>query len=421
MRPQAALSFLRRLSLVIICLLIAPVVEAAVKVKGMLVTNEGNTSREFSRGTEYVDVQYFGETYKMTLPNGYEHGGFTRHIIVDLSYEDVTEGQIRLMEETAKNFEYTRAVLKQRIATLKQILENPPPGPVVEKKPVIPFVTQGDMTFKNVRPGRLKNGVLSFFHDTGVFSTIVQPFTLKTLRSLGDLNPELGANQEFKQLLSTYVPVLYFDGKDRKGAKVLSLTATEARLQTDDGVETLPPAKIPAYAWKMLDAAKQNERTMVEEISNRLRIEAEERARAAEKLKEQQQLAQREQQKMQQQQRDRKNADLLKTAGVVITAAAVAYCIYKFAQSGSSGLSAPAPRYGESATQQFFSSQWSNWDKEAEAKRNESALERQRDATKRDNDYYENKAIQNNNQYYEDRQKKETDAYFDRRKETQGF
>ena len=412
MNPTPASSFL--LPFVILAMACITPVQGAVN-KGLIVVNDGSSLKEFSKPLEYASMAYYGETYRVTLANGYEHGGLSAHVLADVSYVEPTEENLKYMEATARTYTYTQPFLKPRILALKNRLANPPPGPQIVPQPSIPFVTEGNRTYKNVRPSKLRNGVFSFFHDTGVFSTAAEPFTLRSLRQLADLNPELKANAEYKQLVETFIPVLYFNDADHTGVKALSISQSEVVLQTDNGVVRFTPDKIPKYAWKQLDEAKERERVMYAEIA--ARKDAQRRQQAINQALHQPQppaqaVA------PEQSQGEKVGMAVLKGAAV-ITAVAVVWGLWnKFVRNDDSDGDVAPATYGETSIQPYLTNRWSSWGSDSgEAARNEQASA----AKKSDDEYWTNKAIQNNNEWFDKKQEQNLNEYFDRRKETQGF
>jgi hypothetical protein len=331
-----------------------------------------------------------------------------------VSYVEPTEENLKYMEATAKTYTYAEPLLKPRILALKNRLANPPPGPQIVPQPSIPFVTEGNRTYKNVRPSKLRNGVLSFFHDTGVFSTAAEPFTLRSLRQLAELNPELKASAEYKQLVETFIPVLYFNDADHTGVKVLSISQSEVVLQTDNGVARFTPDKIPKYAWKQLDEAKERERVMYAEIA--ARKDAQRRQQATNQaLRNPQPPAQAVAQE--ETQGEKAGMTLLKGAAV-ITAVAVVWGLWnKFVRNDSDGDVAPAT-YGETSIQPYITNKWKSWEQDSGG---DAQREQARIAAKNEDEYWTNKAIQHNNEWFDKKQEQDRNEYFDRRKESQGY
>lgn len=218
---------------------------------------------------EYLRISYLGPTYNALLPNGVEHGGRTAEIVVDVSYQDTSPEQLQLMEATAKKYKKATPLLKPRMASLKQMLDNPPPGPEIKTYPTIPLVRLGGMTYRNVRPGLMHNGLLGFHHDTGVYSLYVDVFSHKSLKDYADMNPALKDSAEFKGWMDTFVPVLVVGDKVYHGVKRISQSDSEVVLSTDDGPIQLGAKQLTKFATKNLDDAQERQSKIQFEVQKK--------------------------------------------------------------------------------------------------------------------------------------------------------
>lgn len=158
----------------------------AAEPHGLVVVYDGSHPLDYSVAVEYSRFNVFGATYQITTPRGQQLSGLRSQIVLNLSYDDVSDLQVKAMEAAAKKFVNAAPVLKPRIASMKNALANPLPS-VPNAVPTTTGVTLtiDGRTYTNVRPGKVIDGNVRFTHADGIASVPAKQLSKETLDALG--------------------------------------------------------------------------------------------------------------------------------------------------------------------------------------------------------------------------------------------
>jgi hypothetical protein len=233
--------------------------------KGNHVAWETGDAREYSN----LDLQ-FNPAFHATMLDGTDFSD-TKDKIRYLAYGQAPSDQvIEEMEAWAKTYRSAAPILAPRLAWLKEELAHPKK---IKKIPSIPEIEDRGTTYKNVRPGNLRNGVLGFVHESGAFACRVENFSHQSLELFSKLNPDLQENREFQQLMASYVPSLYVGNTLEYGVKIASSDHEGFSLLTNHGLVKTTRHKLTKEGLATLEQAREVEEIRIKDMQTRLDAE----------------------------------------------------------------------------------------------------------------------------------------------------
>lgn len=256
---------------------------------GLVVINDGSTSKEFSAVFEFTTIANFSitnnSTYKVVLANGRTVSGLAAHIQIVVEYLSTTDdltvpgeaiqllnSKIEQMKRVSKMYEYSRPYLAPRIKEAQAMLNQLNLGLVRYRNSWIELTTYkilmakqaseqivaltiAGKTFTKVKVIGFTDGVIAVSHEGGMAKLKYTELGFESLRQLSQISPLIRDNKDIREWYGQFLPEFATDGRTYRGVRVLSLVGEKLAITSENGdavlaFKNLSEAQIAALAVK---------------------------------------------------------------------------------------------------------------------------------------------------------------------------